>query len=68
MLQVVVVMLERAFGVVRWVDEDALDLPAIERQQGFQRFKVIALNQQVVLGWRERGHSCGSFWGIGLID
>ncbi len=58
MLQIVVVVLKSAAGVIGRVDEDAFDLPAIEREQGFQRFKVVALNQKVVvrgfrrLGWR----------------
>ena len=47
--QVVVVVLEGAFGVVGRVDEDALDLPAVKRQQAFQRFEVVALDQQVAL-------------------
>ena len=47
-------MLERAFGVVRRIDEDAFDLAAIEGQQRFERFEVIALNQQVVVGDGQR--------------
>lgn len=46
--QLVVVVLERALGVVGRVDEDALHLPAVERQQCLEGFEVVALNQQVV--------------------
>jgi hypothetical protein len=48
MFQVVVVMLKRALGVVGRVDEDALELPPVERQQGLERFEVVAVDQQVV--------------------
>jgi len=47
-LQVVVVMLKRALGVVGRVNKDALDLPAVEGQQGLQGFEVVALDEQVV--------------------
>ena len=47
MLQVVVVVLERAPGVVRRVDEDALHPAAVEGQQRLQRIQVVALHQQV---------------------
>lgn len=50
MLQIVVVMLKSAAGVVGRIDKDAFHLAAIERQQRFERVKVIALNEQVVLG------------------
>ena len=48
-LQVVVVMLERAFGVVWRVNKDALHLPPVKRQQRLERFEVVPLNQQVVV-------------------
>ena len=40
-------MLERALGVVRRVDVDALHPPAKERKQRLERFEVVALNQQI---------------------
>ncbi|MEY4725959.1 MAG: hypothetical protein RLZ36_586 [Pseudomonadota bacterium] len=43
-------MLERALGVVRRVNKDALDLPPVKRQQGLEGLQVVALNEQVVLG------------------
>ena len=48
MLEVVVVVLKRAFGVVGRVDEDAFDLPAIKRQQRLQRLQVVALDQKII--------------------
>ena len=48
-LQVVVVVLKRAFGVVGWVDEDAFHLPPVKGQQGFEGFEVVALDEQVVV-------------------
>jgi len=48
--QVVVVVLEGALGVVGRVDEDALDLAAMQRQQGLEGLQVVALDQQVVGG------------------
>ncbi|OIQ86934.1 hypothetical protein GALL_311930 [mine drainage metagenome] len=49
-LQLVVVVLERALGVVRRVDEDAFHLACIERNQRLERQQVVALDQQVVGG------------------
>ena len=57
-LQVVVVMLKRAFRVVGRVNEDAFDLASVEGQQGFQGFEVVALDQEIVLDGR-RGRSRG---------
>ena len=42
-LQVVVVMLERAPGVVRRIDEDAFHAAAIQRQQRLERFEANGL-------------------------
>jgi len=47
-LQLVVVMLERALRVVGRVDEDAFHPAAVERQQGLEGREVVALDQQVV--------------------
>ena len=47
-LQIVVVMLEGALGVVRRIDEDALDPPRAERQQRLERLQIVALNEPVV--------------------
>lgn len=47
MFEIVVVVPEGALGVVWWVDEDALHAPTVKRQQGFQRIKVVTLDQQV---------------------
>ena len=45
--KIVVVVLERAAGVVGRINEDALHPPRVERQQGFQGFEIIALYKQV---------------------
>jgi hypothetical protein len=54
MLHPVVVMLESAAGVVRWVDEDASDLPSKLLFEGFKSEKVVtedeAVIEQVVVG------------------
>ena len=47
MLQLVVVMLKRALGVVGRINEDAFHPSAIKRQQRFERQQVVTLNQQV---------------------
>ena len=47
-LQVVVVVVKGALGVLRRVNEDALDLPPVKRQQGLESLQVVALNKQVV--------------------
>jgi hypothetical protein len=41
MLQIVVVMLEGAPGIVRRVNRAALDAPGVIRQQRFQRVEVV---------------------------
>ena len=43
-------MLEGAAGVVGRIDEDALDLSGIDRQQGLQGVEVVALNNHVFGG------------------
>src|ERR1019366_5242292 len=45
MLQIVIVVLERAPRVIRWINGDALDAPGVIRQQGFERAEVVALNE-----------------------
>jgi hypothetical protein len=47
MFHVVVIMLKGASGIIRRVYVDALYLPGIEGQQGFEGFKVVALDYNV---------------------
>lgn len=70
-------MLESALGVVRRIDVDALHPTPIERQQGFQRQQVVALNQQafgVFVAVRRLkaqqviGYGGGSLDGLGFVD
>ena len=47
-LQIVVIVLEGAPGIVGRVNGDAPDAPGVIRQQGFERVEVIPLNEQVL--------------------
>jgi hypothetical protein len=48
MLQIIVVVLERALRVIRRINGDAPDAPSVVWQQGFERVEVVALNEQVL--------------------
>ncbi len=47
MLKVIVVVLERRTRVVRWVNENAFDLPCVVGKQGLQGFEVVAFDDEV---------------------
>jgi hypothetical protein len=77
MFQLVVVVLESRLGVVGRVDVDALHLPAIVGQQGFQGEQVVTLDQQVfripvaVGGLKLQqviGHGSGNLRCLCLVD
>ncbi|WP_243403063.1 MULTISPECIES: hypothetical protein [Sphingomonas] len=55
MLQIVVVMLERAAGIVWRIDIDALHLPAIIGQQALERLQIVSVDQHVAAAGRTRG-------------
>ena len=50
MLQIVVIVLERAPGVIGRIDVDALHLPAIKREKRFEGNEVVAMDNQVLSG------------------
>ena len=78
--ELVVVVLESALGVVGRVDEDALHTSRIERDQGFQRKQVVALDEEIFVGTGEvamhrlqlqqvvRHIAGGFFFGLILVD
>ncbi len=47
MLQPVVIVFERTLRVVWWVDEDALYLTGVERNQRFQRQQIVTLDDEI---------------------
>lgn len=48
-LQIVIVMAEGRTSVLRRIDIDAFDLAGMERNQRFQGFQVVGLNQHVAM-------------------
>lgn len=55
MFKIVVVVFKRRFGVIGRIDINALHLSCVERQQGLERFKIIALNQHIARIRRTNG-------------
>ena len=48
MFNPIVVMFERAAGIVRWVDEDALDLAGELLFKGFECKEIVAEEEAVI--------------------